>query len=218
MKKIKNKLDQNSVEIFYVLKSDNSTKQGSYELTKNGIIVEKGEYVNNLKDGEWKIFHENGTKSAEGNFKNGKRIKIWKFYNNQNELIQTYNFENNFLTNEGSLKGEKIETGNGRFKGLLFTDRQPTFENSSKGINDFIKNNFNYSEIRKETDAKGKIYVSAVLLENGELIELKILRGINEILDNEAMRIVKLMKGKWNPAEFEGEKLTKKIVIPITIE
>jgi hypothetical protein len=218
VKKIKNKLDQNSVEIFYVLKSDNLIKQGSYKLIRNKIIIEKGNYVNNFKDGEWKIFHNNGTKSAEGNFKNGKRIKIWEFYNNRNELIQTYDFENNILTNEGSLKDEKIETGNGKFKGLLFTDSEPTFANGSAGIGEFIKNNFNYSGIRKETETKGKIYVSATLLANGELIELKILRGINEILDKEAIRVVKLMEGKWNPAEFEGEKLTKKIVIPITIE
>ncbi len=48
VKKIKNKLDQNSVEIFYVLKSDNSIKQGSYKLIRNKIIIEKGNYVNNF--------------------------------------------------------------------------------------------------------------------------------------------------------------------------
>ncbi|MBU3010780.1 energy transducer TonB [Polaribacter vadi] len=110
---------------------------------------------------------------------------------------------------------EKIETGNGRFEGLLFTDKPPTFENGNLGIANFTKENFKYSERSK---TKGKIYIGGILLENGELKNLKVLKGINEILDKEALRITKLMEGKWSPAEFEGEKLRKKIVIPFTIE
>jgi len=218
VKKIKNQLGNNSIETYYVLKSDKSIKHGTYKLVTNKVVLEKGEFTNNLKSGKWEIFHKNKTKSAEGVFENGKRIKVWKFYNNRNELIQTFDFENNILTNEGPLKGEEIETGNGRFKGLLFTDKPPTFENGNVGIINFTKDNFKYSELSKKTKAKGKIYIGGILLENGELKDLKVLKGINEILDNEAMRITKLMKGKWSPAEFEGEKLMKKIVIPFTIE
>jgi hypothetical protein len=215
VKKIKNQLNNNSIETYYVLKSDKSIKHGLYKLVTNRVVLEKGNFTNNLKSGKWEIFHKNKTKSAEGDFENGKRIKIWKFYNNRNELIQTFDFETNILTNEGPLKEEKIKTGNGRFRGLLFTDKPPTFENGNIGIVNFAKENFKHLELNK---TKGKIYVGGILLENGELKNLKVLKGINKILDNEAIRVTKLMEGKWSPAEFEGEKLRKKIVIPFTIE
>lgn len=217
IKKIKNKLDGNRIEIFYALKTDNSIKQGLYKLNQNGITIEKGNYNNNYKDGEWEIYHKNGAKSAEGAYENGKRIKIWKFYNNKNELIQTYDFEKELLNNEGPFKNKELGFGSGKYKGLLFTDKPPTFEGGNIEIANFIKSNFNYSKLRKLTDKKGKIFVGATLLENGELKDVKVLRGIDELLDEEAERVTKLMKGKWKPAEFEGEKLTKKIVIPFTI-
>lgn len=218
VKQIKNQLDNNSIEKYHVLETNDSIKHGTYTLSINGEILEKGNYTNNYKSGEWIYFHQNKTKSAEGSFENGKRIKLWKFYNNKNELIQTYDFDSNTLSNKGPLKDEKIETGNGKYKGLLFTDKPPTFDNGNAGIIDFTKTNFKYSELRKKTKEKGKIYVGAILLENGELKDVKILRGIDEILDKEALRVTKLMNGKWSPAEFEGERLTKKIVIPFTIE
>ncbi|MFA5298949.1 MAG: energy transducer TonB [Lutibacter sp.] len=219
VKKVKNELPDKSVEIFYVSKSDDSTKQGSYELLKNGKLMTSGNYLNNEKDGKWLIYHINSAKSAEGNYEKGKRIGLWKFYNNKNELIQIYDFEKSILTNEGPLKNENdLGVGNGKYKELLFTDKPPTFENGNIGILNFTEKNFRYSELRKETKARGKIYVGAILLENGQLIDIKILRGIDEILDNEAIRVTKLMNGKWAPAEFEGEKVAKKIAIPFNIE
>jgi hypothetical protein len=218
-KKTKNKLSDNSIEIFYTLKSDNSIKQGSYELFENKKLKVSGNYLDNEKNGIWVIYHKNSTKSAVGNYEKGKRIGVWKFFNNKNELIQTYNFEKEMLTNEGPFKGKEIvEVGNGKYRGLAFSDKSPEFNNGKNEMANFIKKNYNYSELTKISSAKGVIYIGAILNENGELTDIKILRGIDEILDEEALRVTNLMNKKWNPAEFEGEKIAKKIVIPFSIK
>jgi len=41
VKKIKNQLDNNSIETYYVLKSDESIKHGSYKLVTNRVVLEK---------------------------------------------------------------------------------------------------------------------------------------------------------------------------------
>lgn len=218
LKKVKNKLPENSIEVFYVLKSDNLIKQGSYELLKNNNLIVSGNYINNVKNGKWTLYHLNTTKSAEGDYNNGKRVGIWKFYNNKDQLIQTYDFEKEILTNEGPLKKGTIpKVGNGKYSGLLFTDKEPEFKNGKDELLNFIKSNYKYSELTKQTSSKGVIYVGAILDEKSNLSEIKVLKGIDEILDTEALRVTNLMKGKWNSAEFEGEKIAKKIVIPYRI-
>ena len=68
VKKIKNQLNNNSIETYYVLKSDKSIKHGLYKLVTNRVVLEKGNFTNNLKSGKWEIFHKNKTKSADGVF------------------------------------------------------------------------------------------------------------------------------------------------------
>ncbi|WP_422091817.1 hypothetical protein [Tenacibaculum ovolyticum] len=96
-KKIKNKISDNSIEIFYALKSDNSHKQGSYKLFESKKLKVSGNYLENKKNGIWKTYHKNSTKSTEGNYEKGKRIGIWSFFNNRDELIQTYDFEKEII-------------------------------------------------------------------------------------------------------------------------
>ncbi|WP_028889598.1 energy transducer TonB [Tenacibaculum ovolyticum] len=218
-KKIKNKISDNSIEIFYALKSDNSHKQGSYKLFESKKLKVSGNYLENKKNGIWKTYHKNSTKSTEGNYEKGKRIGIWSFFNNRDELIQTYNFEKEILTNEGPFKEKEIvKIGNGKYRGLVFSDKNPEFKNGKSDLINFIKKNYNYSELTKISSSKGTIYIGAILNKDGTLTDINILRGINDILDLEALRVTKLMNEKWNPAEFEGEKIAKKIVIPFLIK
>jgi antitoxin component YwqK of YwqJK toxin-antitoxin module len=46
----------------------------------NGVVRETGTFLNNVPDGKWETFAENGTKTAELNYRDGKRhgeFRVW---------------------------------------------------------------------------------------------------------------------------------------------
>lgn len=47
---------------------------------ENGQIAQKGYYKNNKLHGEWMSFSEAGTKLAQGQFKAGRKIGKWFFW------------------------------------------------------------------------------------------------------------------------------------------
>jgi hypothetical protein len=76
----KNRLPNNVIERFYVLKSDQKTKQGPY-----------------------KAFLRRRTLIAMGNYKNNKRTGIWTFYESDGRLVERFNYDNNTFLNEAPL-------------------------------------------------------------------------------------------------------------------
>jgi antitoxin component YwqK of YwqJK toxin-antitoxin module len=70
-----------------------------------GIVDEKG-----LKQGKWTEFYENGTKKAEGSYKDNKKIGYWKFYYKNGKIEQEGEYNN-----KGNTEGEwkrYFENGN----------------------------------------------------------------------------------------------------------
>ncbi len=69
----------------------------------------------------------------------------------------------------------------------------------------------------KKAKISGKVTIGFTLNPNGKLTDVKVLNGINDVLDKEAIRVVKLTSGKWNPARFEDENFSKEMAIPIVV-
>jgi len=70
-----------------------------------GIVDEKG-----LKQGKWTEFFENGSKKAEGTYKDNKKIGNWKFYYKNGQIEQEGKYNN-----KGNAEGEwkrYFENGN----------------------------------------------------------------------------------------------------------
>jgi TonB family protein len=85
-----------------------------------------------------------------------------------------------------------------------------------KGINTVILSNMEYPEIAIEKKVSGKVWVSFVISENGKVIpeSVKAVKGIGGGCDEEAIRLVKMMK-KWNPAIKKGHPVKFQYVLPI---
>lgn len=64
---------------------------------------------------------------------------------------------------------------------------------------------------------QGKAFVSFIVDSTGKVIDTKIVKGINEVFDNEALRVVKLLDN-WTPGELRGKKVNTKFIIPISFK
>ena len=63
----------------------------------------------------------------------------------------------------------------------------------------------------------GKVVVSFIVAKDGAIIEPKIETSIHPLLDNEALRVIKMMP-KWRPGKAKGKVCETKISIPIVFQ
>jgi TonB family protein len=78
----------------------------------------------------------------------------------------------------------------------------------------FLAKNISYPKDAREAGVQGKVFVSFIVEPDGSLSDLNVVKGVNELLDAEALRVVKLSP-KWTPGKHEGVVVRQKMVLPI---
>ena len=78
----------------------------------------------------------------------------------------------------------------------------------------YLKSNLKYPERPRTNNIQGQIFVEFVVEKDGTISHVKILAGVDPELDQEAMRVVKLMP-KWKPGEQLGKPVRCLFNIPI---
>ena len=74
---------------------DNNEKIGYWEYYfNNGLLRQKGSYVNGLKDGYWEFYWFNGQLYSKGNLVNGMKDGYWEFYHGKGFLWFKGNYIN----------------------------------------------------------------------------------------------------------------------------
>ena len=96
----------------------------------------------------------------------------------------------------------------------VIVDQMPEFPGGEAKLLDFIKKNTRYPQEAKDAGIQGRVFVYFVVESDGSIGDVKILRGIGGICDEEAMRVVKSMP-KWKPGKHNGEPVRVSYQIPI---
>ena len=65
-----------------------------------------------------------------------------------------------------------------------------------------------------EQGISGRIIVSFVINENGQVTDPEVLRRVDKDLDKEAIRIIKSMP-RWIPGEHKGKKVKVRLTLPV---
>ncbi|NTW23768.1 MAG: energy transducer TonB, partial [Lentimicrobium sp.] len=82
----------------------------------------------------------------------------------------------------------------------IFTvvEESPSFPGGDEARIRFLTDNIKYPQIARESSIQGTVYVTFVVEKNGNVTDVRILRGIGGGCDEEAVRVIKAMP-KWNP-------------------
>ena len=99
---------------------------------------------------------------------------------------------------------------------MEFVDDAPEFPGGESMLNKFISKNIIYPQLAIDNNYEGKVYVQFIILTDGSVdhSSVKILRGQYEILNKEALRVVKLMP-KWKPGTQSGKPVRVLFTLPI---
>jgi len=102
---------------------------------------------------------------------------------------------------------ESVERGNNSNadKGdvYLVVEEMPEFPGGEEERMKFLANNIKYPEKARENGIQGTVYVNFVIEPDGSISNIKIRRGISKELNEEVIRVIKLMP-KWIPGKQRG--------------
>jgi protein TonB len=91
----------------------------------------------------------------------------------------------------------------------------PKFGNGTADMVKFLSSKLRYPSRAKREHISGTVYVEFVVNKKGEVVNPKVIRGIDRDCDQEALRVVSLMKD-WAPGSQNGMSVNVRMVLPIT--
>lgn len=101
---------------------------------------------------------------------------------------------------------------------ILFTaEIMPEFPGGERALIAYLAKNVSYPLIAQENGIGGKVYVSFVIDEDGDIFDVHLLRGVDTVLDNEAIRVVSGMP-QWKPGMQAGKAVKVRYSVPIYFE
>lgn len=93
----------------------------------------------------------------------------------------------------------------------------PEYPGGMQAMMNFIGENVKYPEDAMEKNISGKVFVSFVVEKDGSVSEAKVVKGVCESIDNEALRVVNAMP-KWTPGKMDGKNVRVKYTLPFTFK
>ncbi|MEI6766336.1 MAG: energy transducer TonB [Bacteroidota bacterium] len=98
----------------------------------------------------------------------------------------------------------------------IFTvvEEMPSFPGGDESRIKFLQENIKYPQMARESGIQGTVYVTFVVNENGQVTDVKVLRGIGGGCDEEAVRVVKMMP-PWNAGKQSGKPVRVQFNMPI---
>lgn len=96
-------------------------------------------------------------------------------------------------------------------------EEQAHYKYGDEALLKFISRNIIYPPSAVEIEIQGKVYVQFVVNADSTLSDITVARGINggEMLNKEAIRVVKLTSGDWVPAKVNSKPVKCKMYLPI---
>lgn len=98
----------------------------------------------------------------------------------------------------------------------IFTivEDMPSFPGGEAKLFEYLGKNIKYPQIAKEAGISGIVYVNFVVGTDGNISDVKVLRGIGGGCDEEAIRVVKNMP-QWTPGKQRGKPVKVSYNLPI---
>ena len=97
---------------------------------------------------------------------------------------------------------------------LWVVEASPQFPGGQLALMEWIKQNMVYPQEAIAKGIEGRVIVKFTVEEDGTVTNGEIMKGVDPLLDNEALRLVSIMP-KWTPGSFAGEVTRATYAFPV---
>lgn len=95
-----------------------------------------------------------------------------------------------------------------------FPEVEAQFKGGKAKFQKYIGNNIVYPVEAIEKNITGTVYLAFVVGKDGSISDVRVERGVHELLDRAAKDVVRDMP-KWKPAKVKGKKVATRMRLPI---
>jgi len=96
-------------------------------------------------------------------------------------------------------------------------EESPIFAGGMDSLVNFIQSNIVYPEIARQINIKGSVFLEFIITKEGKVEGGTVIRGIEESLDNEALRVVSILPD-FVPGKIKGEAVNCYYTVPVKFE
>jgi TonB family protein len=181
--------------------SDDSSKikQGEFIWYDNtGLVLHRASYKDNKENGKETYTYSNKKTMMTGNYKDGQMDGEWIGYYQNGQVAGDVVYDNGkqvsgtFYNDDGS-KNKKI-------KEFI---RESEYPGGTAQWLRFLTKTLRYPENAWKNKIEGTVVVQFIVDEEGNPVDLKVIKSVNAELDAEAVRVISGSKD-WVPAVYGG--------------
>ena len=96
-------------------------------------------------------------------------------------------------------------------------EEMPQFPGGEKALMEYIAKNLTYPQEARDKGVEGRVFIGMVIEKDGSVSNVKVLRGISQECDAEAVRVISSLP-KWKPGKMKGEPVQVSYQIPINFK
>lgn len=106
-----------------------------------------------------------------------------------------------------------LKTANAQTESEILTraDVMPHFE---PGLLDYVNKHLTYPPAAREHKIDGAVFLRFVVMKDGSITEVEVLKSPNDLLSAESVRLISTMP-KWKPGYQDGVPVNVRMVLPI---
>ena len=93
-------------------------------------------------------------------------------------------------------------------------EEMPQYPGGEKALMEYIAKNLTYPQEARDKGVEGRVFIGMVIEKDGSVSNVKVLRGISQECDAEAVRVISSLP-KWKPGKMKGEPVQVSYQIPI---
>jgi len=173
-----------------------------------GEILEIGERINDQKQGKWSTYYDSGTLESEGYYEKGKKTGKWTWYHDNGLICSKEKYKYDYF------KKGKFWDREGNPSDISEVEIEPEYPGGMDAFREMVAENLQYPQVPQEKGVDGRVFIRFNINEVGELVDSKIVKGVDPALDREALRVVRL-SDTWKPGTFHGKKVKVAYTFPV---
>ena len=102
-------------------------------------------------------------------------------------------------------------------KPTVVPDEMPIFPGGEEALKLYLTDNIKYPAEAIEEGIEGKVFITFTIGKDGKVKDTKVARGVQPLLDNEALRVVENMP-EWEPGSKNGIPLEVQLTMPVSFK
>ena len=96
---------------------------------------------------------------------------------------------------------------------LTYTSQMPQFPGGPNELTKFLTKNTTYPKTARKNKESGTVFTQFTITKTGKITDIKILKGVSDVIDQEVLRVINLMPD-FIPAKENDEPVTVLFNLP----